>query len=236
MAASFEGPARELEFGPFRLDPARRELRRGGHPLVLTPRVFDTLLALVERRARVAGKTELMAALWPDRAVEEANLTQNVFVLRKLLREREDGARYIATVPRRGYRFVAEVREVEEAERPPAPPPTPGGWRTRALLAALVLGSALAAAALAPLRSQASAPPPEGGTLPLRVETEEVRVVVQIVDARTTRPLWSRSYEARPAALRALPAEIAGSLGAELEKATRAGRAATPASAASRRP
>jgi DNA-binding winged helix-turn-helix (wHTH) protein len=139
-----------LEFGPFRLDAMRRELRRGPDVLPLTPKVFDTLVALVERRERVAGKAELMAALWPDRAVVDANLAQNVFVLRKVLRQAGPPNGYIATVPRRGYRFVAEVRPAAEGDRPDACPPRARSWLRRALLAvgAAVLAVATAAAAL----------------------------------------------------------------------------------------
>jgi DNA-binding winged helix-turn-helix (wHTH) protein len=227
MTAIPAGTALPFEFGPFRADPARRELRRGSEVVSLTPRVFDTLMALIERRHRVAGKAELMAALWPDRAVEEANLTQNVFVLRKALREREDGCRYIATLPRRGYRFVGDVREVEEERLPALPaaaaPAAHERKLSRRLLAALALATALATAAAAPLRSQASGPaspaPREGHP----VRPARVRVIVLIQDARTETPVWSRSYEGRPAELQhGLPAEIAGSLGTGLE------RAATP--------
>ncbi|HEX8148628.1 MAG TPA: tetratricopeptide repeat protein [Pyrinomonadaceae bacterium] len=99
---------RVYEFGPFRLHPLRRVLLRDGCAVALTAKVFDTLVIFVERRGRVIAKDELMAALWPDTAVEENNLTQHVSVLRKALGER----RYIVTVPGRGYSFVEPVREV----------------------------------------------------------------------------------------------------------------------------
>src|SRR5215204_358915 len=99
---------RVYEFGPFRLHPLRRVLLRDGCPVALTAKVFDTLLVFVERRGRVLAKDELMAALWPDTAVEENNLTQHVSMLRKALGER----RYVVTVPGRGYSFVEPVREV----------------------------------------------------------------------------------------------------------------------------
>jgi DNA-binding winged helix-turn-helix (wHTH) protein/Tfp pilus assembly protein PilF len=110
---------RVYEFGPFSLHPLRRVLLRDGGPVALTAKVFDTLLALVERRGRVVAKDELMAALWPDTAVEENNLTQHVSMLRKALGERAGAHRYVVTVPGRGYSFVEPVREVvPEAERP----------------------------------------------------------------------------------------------------------------------
>ena len=99
------------EFSSFRLDAARRVLFMQGTPLLLPPKVFNTLLVLVERRGQVVEKDELMKLLWPDSFVEEANLTQNVSLLRKLLGEVPNDHRYIVTVPGRGYRFVAEVAE-----------------------------------------------------------------------------------------------------------------------------
>jgi DNA-binding winged helix-turn-helix (wHTH) protein len=113
---------RVYEFGPFRLNPLRRVLLREGCQVALTGKVFDTLLVFVERRGRVVAKDELMAALWPDTAVEENNLTQHVSMLRKALGERADGRRYVVTVPGRGYSFVEPVREVaaEACEERPA--------------------------------------------------------------------------------------------------------------------
>ncbi|MET0650207.1 MAG: tetratricopeptide repeat protein [Pyrinomonadaceae bacterium] len=113
---------RVYEFGPFRLNPARRVLLREGQPVALTAKVFDTLVIFVERRGRVLAKDELMTALWPDTAVEENNLTQHVSVLRKALGERAGAHRYVVTVPGRGYSFVEPVREVapEVCEERPA--------------------------------------------------------------------------------------------------------------------
>src|SRR5271165_4747675 len=96
-------------FGEFRIDIWKRVLLRNGQAIPLTPKVFDTLLHLVENRGKVIDKNELMAAVWPDTVVEENNLNQNISVLRKVLGESRGENRYIATVPGRGYRFVAEV-------------------------------------------------------------------------------------------------------------------------------
>ena len=98
-------------FGAFRLEPAKRRLLRDGEPLPLTPKAFDTLLLLVQNRERVVEKEEVLRLVWPDAVVEEGNLAQNVFTLRKALGDTPEGARFIATVPRRGYRFVADVTE-----------------------------------------------------------------------------------------------------------------------------
>ena len=95
------------QFGPFRLDPAERLLLRHGEPVPLTPKAFDLLAHLAARSGRLVEKDALMAALWPDAIVEEANLTSTVSALRKALGD--DGQRFIATVPTRGYRFVAAV-------------------------------------------------------------------------------------------------------------------------------
>ncbi|MGE0133071.1 MAG: alpha/beta fold hydrolase [Blastocatellales bacterium] len=100
------------EFGPFRLDPTERLLTRGGLALALTPKAFDTLLALVENSRHVVTKEELMNRVWPDIYVEETNLAQHISMLRKVLVERPDGGQYIETVPKRGYRFVAPVNKI----------------------------------------------------------------------------------------------------------------------------
>ena len=122
------------EFGPFRIDPDQRLLTRDHSPVPLQPKAFDTLLALVRNSQRLILKEDLMKTVWPDTFVEESNLTQNVFVLRKTLGEAPEGRRYIVTVPGRGYRFVEKVRTITEPEAtekavgtppeiPPAPPP-----------------------------------------------------------------------------------------------------------------
>src|SRR5881396_3976769 len=100
------------EFGPYRLELATRRLLREGEPVSLTPKAFDTLLALIERRDRVVEKPELMKLVWPDSFVEEANLSQTIFVLRKTLGEDANGRTFIDTIPRHGYRFAADVRQV----------------------------------------------------------------------------------------------------------------------------
>ena len=102
------------EFGPFRLDPAERRLLRAGRPVPLRPKVFDILLALVERRGHLVEKDELLRAVWPDQFVEEGNLNKNVSTLRQALGESPASRRYIETVPKHGYRFVSAVREVED--------------------------------------------------------------------------------------------------------------------------
>jgi len=100
------------EFGPFRLDTAERLLLRNGEEVSLTPKIFDLLLVLVENGGRILEKDELMKAVWPDAMVEETNLTRNISTLRRALGEGQDTRKYIETIPWRGYRFVASVREI----------------------------------------------------------------------------------------------------------------------------
>ena len=98
---------RSYEFGPFRIDTVNRLLLRDGEPVPLKAKAVETLLVLVESNGQVLEKDDLMKALWPDSFVEEANLTQNIYMLRKALGVNS----YIETVPRRGYRFTAQVRQ-----------------------------------------------------------------------------------------------------------------------------
>jgi len=107
---------RFYEFGPYRLDLEERLLMRDGSPVSLTPKAFDTLLVLIENSGRVLEKEEMMRQVWPDTFVEEANLAVNISLLRKSLGNRADGGAYIETLPRRGYRFAARVREVTEEQ------------------------------------------------------------------------------------------------------------------------
>jgi DNA-binding winged helix-turn-helix (wHTH) protein/TolB-like protein/TPR repeat protein len=101
-------------FGPFRLDGAERVLLREGKPVALTPKAFEVLTLLVERHGHVVEKNDLMERVWADAFVEEGNLKATVSMLRRALGDEADAARYVETVPRRGYRFVAPVIEVEE--------------------------------------------------------------------------------------------------------------------------
>src|SRR5713226_7059744 len=99
-------------FGDFMVDTGQKVLLRQGTITPLTPKVFDTLLVLVENSGRIVKKEELMNQLWPDSFVEEANLTFNIQQLRKSLGDNARKPQYIETVPRRGYRFIANVEEV----------------------------------------------------------------------------------------------------------------------------
>src|SRR6476660_8351477 len=107
-----------MSFGPYRLLAAQRLLLEGDKPVRLGGRAFDILTALVERAGEVVTKEALIARVWPQTFVEEANLKIQVSALRRALGDGQGGRRYIVTVPGRGYNFAAPVR----LEEPPPPP------------------------------------------------------------------------------------------------------------------
>ncbi len=104
------------EFGPYRLDPNRRVLTRAGETISLTPKATDILLTLIQNAGQLVEKDELLKEVWPDTFVEESNLTQNIFTLRRALGNERVGPKYIETVTRRGYRFAAPVRVIRSDE------------------------------------------------------------------------------------------------------------------------
>lgn len=115
----------QYEFGEYRLDPTERVLFRQFELIPLTPKALDTLLFLVERRGHIIEKDDLMKAIWPDTFVEEVSLARNISVIRKVLSDGEDGRVFIETIPKRGYRFVAPVKEVVPEKREVAPEEQP---------------------------------------------------------------------------------------------------------------
>src|SRR5580698_777182 len=113
MAMSENPGADEFyEFGPFRVDPARETLLKAGVAVPLTPKTFQILLVLVRHGKEIVTKDDLMKTVWPDTFVEEANLSRNIFMLRKALGETAQDPRYIVTVPGRGYRLAEQVHLV----------------------------------------------------------------------------------------------------------------------------
>lgn len=178
------------EFGPFRLDPAGRRLLRDGAPVILTPKVFDTLLVLVEHHGQSLSRSELVARIWPETSVGEHNLNQSIAVLRKVLEDNPRQPDYIATLPGRGYSFIAEVRraEVQQASNGSQPVQVPangnaipGRWRYAAagltavaMVVALTLVSPLGSRVRSNTRSMIeamrpalyAAPPPSVSVLP----------------------------------------------------------------------
>ncbi len=133
-------------FGPYVLEVGARELRRGEIIVPLTGKAFELLLALLRGAGQVVTKSQLMTALWPDTVVEESNLTQTVFLLRKALGDDAEETGYIRTVPRRGYKLIGNVsREPAEHINPeptgaPADPSrTTWFWPALAALAMILL-------------------------------------------------------------------------------------------------
>src|SRR5262245_58547345 len=105
------------QFGPYRLDSSECLLLRNGQAVSLTPKAFDLLKALVERPGELLSKEDLLQTVWPDSFVEESNLADNISKLRKALGEGQNGDRFIETVPKRGYRFLCDVRVVPDASQ-----------------------------------------------------------------------------------------------------------------------
>lgn len=108
----FDDKIRCFDFGKYRLDVTNNELLRNNIPVSITQKSFDVLLYLIENRGRVLKKEEMLDALWEEDFVEESTLTQHIYMLRKALRQNGKGEMYIETLPKIGYRFVAEVSEI----------------------------------------------------------------------------------------------------------------------------
>jgi DNA-binding winged helix-turn-helix (wHTH) protein len=108
------------EFGPYRIDSVERLLQRGEETIPLTPKAADTLLALVANSGRVLEKDELMKIVWPDTFVEEGALARNISALRKALGDDAESSQYVETIPKRGYRFIATVKDLSVAAPPEA--------------------------------------------------------------------------------------------------------------------
>ncbi|MDE2136597.1 MAG: winged helix-turn-helix domain-containing protein [Gammaproteobacteria bacterium] len=165
--SALENPV--YRFAGFTLEPAERRLSEAGRPVALTPKVFDTLVLLVERAGHVVSKDELMKLLWPRGYVDESNLTKHIWLIRRALGDGEHDSRFIETVPKAGYRFVAPL-ETGATQSPPAalaPPPEAAPapaprrlsrrwWLTPAAAAALLLIGSGGWLALHPQRAPAS--------------------------------------------------------------------------------
>src|SRR5579872_5327978 len=161
------------EFDAFRVDPVRRLLLRDGEPLPVTPKALSILLILLERAGEVVEKSELIERIWQGAFVTEANLTQNVFSLRKCLGERANDNRYIVTVPGRGYIFAGEVRRFERfatAEIPIVVIAEP----------AAVPSSSETPDPFPPLRLTADTPPPPTASWPAAAATAATAPTVEM--------------------------------------------------------
>lgn len=153
MSAGAIGSSGErVRFGPYRLDRRQKLLFKGSGVVALAPKAYEMLDVLVRNAGQVVEKETLMKTVWPDTYVDEANLSHHVFTLRKVLGEdRNGGNRYIETIPRRGYRFVAEILRDDEPSEGDASTPAPIAvspakrsslirWLVPAVLVAALLG------------------------------------------------------------------------------------------------
>lgn len=158
-------------FGSFRLDTGERRLERDGMQVPLPPKAFDLLVALVRRDGRLVRKEELLAEVWADTVVVESNLTQTVWLLRRVLGQEQGGPGYIETVPKAGYRFAGPVVHQAPQEAPQEPAPASGGQsRQRAVGLALLAVVAVCASLLLALArwSTRQAAQTESGTPSVR--------------------------------------------------------------------
>ena len=214
--------AASFEFAPFRLEPERRALMRGGSEIPLSRKAFETLLMLVEERGKVVTKEALMKRVWPDSFVEENSLNQSISALRKALGDQAGVPRYIETVSGRGYRFVAPitVREPEEetALRSLAVLPLrtlgagEGDWLGIGIADTLItrlsnVRELVVRPTSAVLRfADATVDPVEIARLlgvdavlegNIRKAGDRLRVNVQLVSVATGAPIWARTFDER---------------------------------------
>jgi DNA-binding winged helix-turn-helix (wHTH) protein/TolB-like protein/tetratricopeptide (TPR) repeat protein len=213
-----------FRFGEFRLYPTENLLLRGETAVALAPKAFDILVYLVQNSGRLVKRETLMEAIWPDSFVEETNLTVNISLLRKTLDLTPEGQPYIETVPRKGYRFNAEVTECEEADESKyrksnesVMPPFAGGTGTAAAAAPQREIQAATSPAVSPMAiaPTSAAGPPPGSAPPLAGagwKTSATRVVfitvAMVVIAVGLFYLWSHS-KARSATVSASERSIA---------------------------
>lgn len=145
-----EPESTQYAFGPFLLDTRERRLLRDGVAVPLTLKAFDLLQVLVQNQGHLVSKDELMRRVWPDAVVEENNLTVTISALRKALDEGPTDRQYIETVPRRGYRFVADFRSPQQPRAPLETAPGSRTARAKTLtLGAIVLAGLVVAASVA---------------------------------------------------------------------------------------
>src|SRR5215468_9394829 len=161
------------EFGPFRVDTVKYVLTRDGEVVPLNLKAFEILLALIQHRGQVLEKNELLQRVWPDTVVEENNLARNISALRKALDEQPNEHQYILTVPGRGYRFVASVREVNGASEDFIALPA-NGSNAKATTFHAVNGAAIAAE---PARYEA---PGESEALNDKIVPQKRRLIISL--------------------------------------------------------
>ena len=186
-------------FGPFQLDAAARVLLREGRPVHLTRKAVETLLVLVENAGQVVTKEEILSAVWPDRIVDEANLAQNIAVIRKALGTGKGESGYIETFPGRGYRFAGTVTVTDAAPgnvavAEPEPRPVPRRRPSAILIGPVILLVAVIAAIWV-LRRSATLAPPDAVVHPLPVARQAGKEYQPAITADGSRMafVWERS-------------------------------------------
>jgi adenylate cyclase len=241
--------ATAYEFGLYRLDPLGRSLLRSGEVVALPPKAVEVLLVLIRRPGTVIGKPELIETVWPDTIVEEANLNQMIFLLRRALGE-DSGSGYICTVPRRGYRFTAGVRTIEipcriesiavlplaNVSGDPAQEYFADGI-TEALITELAkIRSLRVVSRTSVTRFRGTKEPVAQIARALRAQAllegsvmmsgDRFRITVQLIHAGADRHLWARSYEGAASDILDVQArvarDVAAGLRAELSQDERA--------------
>jgi TolB-like protein/tetratricopeptide (TPR) repeat protein len=217
--------ARYYDFGPFRIDLLKRVLLRDGAPLAVTAKALETLVVLVENRGELVLKEDLIASIWPDTVVEDGSLNRNISTLRRALGDSPRAREYVITVPRRGYRFVGDVREIGDSSTRSADAPIASlavlpfanltgdsaqEYLADGLTEALVTDLAQIRALHVVSRTSVMRYKATDRSLPeiateLNVagviegsvmrEGRRVRITVQLIDGATDRHLWANSYE-----------------------------------------
>jgi Tol biopolymer transport system component/DNA-binding winged helix-turn-helix (wHTH) protein len=188
---------RAYRFGPYILDPSRRTLTRGSDAVPIAGKAFDVLLVLLERHGQVVEKPELLRLVWPDTIVEEANLSQQIFMLRKLLGEAPDRRSYIATAPKRGYGFFGDV-QVEAPASAPAAALEPAAARDDLPVVRLSM-TLPAGAPLALLATSVFDLAPDGQRVVyVGVDDGAMRLYIRDLDSFEARPLAGTEGAANP--------------------------------------
>jgi DNA-binding winged helix-turn-helix (wHTH) protein/TolB-like protein/tetratricopeptide (TPR) repeat protein len=185
-----ENPTCFYDFGTYRVDVSERLLLRGEEVVALTPKAFDMLLVLVESSGHVLTKEELMKRVWPDTIVEEANLSHNIYKLREALGEGRNGEKYIETLPRRGYRFVAKVTEIDQA--PASKTELSLAEHTRVQV---LIEETDEAKDFIPINSKMVSPEPRLSGLPQKAETRRKRWTVVVVSCALLAAMAFGAYQ-----------------------------------------
>ena len=219
----------EYKFGCFCLRPSEKQLLRDAKPVPLAPKVYDTLLLLLESQGRLLEKSELLNRLWPGSFVEEVSLAHAISQLRKALREGTDGASFIETVPKRGYRFLVPVEVVGPNSQEPA------SRVTLAVLPVENLGAGadheyLAAGLTEEFIAVLGRVDPEhigvigrelgAGFLvesSIRGEGGRVRITSKLIRARDQVLIWSASYDSEPGSVLEFQRELSTAVAQQVQ-------------------